>query len=239
MIATLETKGRFLENIERTPSVVSFRFALQEKINFLPGQYLQLMFDPGRGDNRALNHLLSFSSSPTRDYVEVTKKLSESEFSRRLTELRPGDEVSFRGPMGRCVFRDDYRSIGFLIGGIGITPVISIVNHIVERQLPTDAVLFYSNRTESEIAFRAELESLQAASCGFRFLCTLTREEPSDDRCLRGRVGKDLVLREVSDPLERIFFIFGPPRMVETMQALCEEIGCPKEKVRVESFAGY
>lgn len=239
MIATPETKVRFLEKIERAPSVVSFRFAPQEKINFLPGQHLQLMFDPERRGNRILNHLLSFSSSPTRDYVEVTKKLSESEFSRKLTDLRPGDEVVLRGPMGKCVFRDEYRAVVFLIGGIGITPVISMIEYIVETHLDTEVTLFYSNRYEEEIAFRKELLSWQSERSNIRFLCLITREQPRDRSCASGRISREIVEREVRDTQVPIFFSFGPPAMVDTMKTLCEEIGCRKEHINTESFAGY
>ena len=64
-------------------------------------------------------------------------------------------------PFGNCVFKDEYRKIGFLIGGIGITPVISIIEYIVDRSLATDVLLLYSNKTQEDIAFRRELDAWQ------------------------------------------------------------------------------
>ena len=86
-----EAAGVLRERVARTPSVESFRFDLPEKLHFSPGQFGQVIFDPGERKNRDLNKYLSFSSAPERDYVEVTKRLSDSEFSRRLRSLRPGD----------------------------------------------------------------------------------------------------------------------------------------------------
>ena len=79
-----EYKVRLREKVVRTGSVTSFRFSAGERINFEPGQFLELVFDTADRKNRQLNKYLSFSSSPTKDYIEVTKRLSGSEFSGRL-----------------------------------------------------------------------------------------------------------------------------------------------------------
>jgi ferredoxin-NADP reductase len=76
-----EVKVKFIEKIKRTPSVTSFRFLPAEKIDFIPGQFLQIIFDEKNRGNKDLNKYLSFSCSPQRDYIEITKRLSESEFS--------------------------------------------------------------------------------------------------------------------------------------------------------------
>ena len=55
-----------------------------------------------------------------------------------------------------------YEKIAFLIGGIGITPVISIIEHICDKKLSTDVALLYSNRNEDEIAFKKELHNWQS-----------------------------------------------------------------------------
>ena len=159
-----EYKVRLQEKIERTEVVTSFRFKHAERIDFQPGQFLELIFDEDNRKNKNLNKFLSFSSSPARDYIEVTKKLSESEFSSRLRGLKENDEVLIRAPLGNCVFKEEYAKIGFLIGGIGITPVISIIEYIVDKKLRNDAILLYSNRTEQDIAFRKELDEWQQAN---------------------------------------------------------------------------
>lgn len=232
-------KAVLTERIRRTPSVESFRFSVGDRISFLPGQFCQVIFDRENPGNRGLNKYLSFSSSPERDYVEVTKKISESEFSRRLMSLRPGDEVLLKAPMGKTVFRDGTDRIGFLIGGIGITPVISIVEHIVGRGLETDVALLYMNRTLEETAFRLELEEWSEQKENIRYYCFLTREEPMDGRCAAGRIDRDAVLERIDDCGERTFFVYGPPKMVEAMGDLCRQVGCDPERLKTESFAGY
>lgn len=234
-----EKKFALIDRIKRTPTIESFRFASAEKIDFSPGQFLQVIFDEKDRNNKELNKYLSFSSAPGKDYIEVTKRLSESLFSQRLRGLKAGDEVYIKAPFGNCVFKDEYQKIGFLIGGIGITPVISILEYIVGKKLSTDAVLLYSNRTEADIAFRQVLDYWQESNKNIKISYTITECQPKDSSCEFGRIDKNLALEKIKDYKERIFFIFGPPKMVEAMQALCIEVGCDRGNIKTENFVGY
>lgn len=232
-------KARLIKRIIRTPTIESFRFYPEKRIDFLPGQFLQLIFDTSNWENKELNKYLSFCSAPLKDYIEVTKRLSESSFSQKLRSLKTDDEISLKAPMGNRVFKEEYQKIGFLIGGIGITPVISIIEYIVERKSPTDCLLFYSNRSEEEIAFKGELDGWRNKNNNIKIVYTVTDSKPKDSTCISGRITKELVIQNLKDISERLFFIFGPPKMVEAMNALCLEIGCSKEKIKTESFIGY
>ena len=77
-----EIKAKFDRKIKRTEAAESFRFVPKERIDFLPGQFVQVNFDEKNKSNKALNKYLSFSCAPGKSYFEVTKKLSESEFSK-------------------------------------------------------------------------------------------------------------------------------------------------------------
>ncbi|OGX14800.1 MAG: hypothetical protein A2166_05800 [Omnitrophica WOR_2 bacterium RBG_13_41_10] len=232
-------KIKLIEKIKRTPTILSLRFSLSLAINFIPGQFLKVIFDESNYNNKELNKNLSFSSSPLKDYIEITKRLSESAFSQRLEALGIGDEICIQGPFGRCTFSDNHQKIAFLIGGIGITPVISILEYIQDKNLKTDALLFYSNRTEEEISFKEELNQWQAKNSNFKVFYTVTYCQPKDKNCLFGRIDKELVSRNIKDISERIFFIFGPPKMVEAMKELCLAIGAKEEFIKTESFLGY
>ena len=234
-----EIRVSLSERIKRTQTVESFRFCAKEKINFVPGQFLQLIFDEENRDNKELNKYLSFSSLPSKNYLEVTKRISDSNFSQRLKNLKIGDELLLKAPLGNCVFNPEYEKIGFLIGGIGITPVISIIGYIVDEKLNTDAILLYSNRREEDIAFKGELDHWRSVNYNIKVFYTVTDCPPKDSRCIFGRINKELISQNAPDFRERIFFIFGPPKMVNAMNNLCLELGCPKENIKTESFIGY
>ncbi|MCM8757934.1 MAG: FAD-dependent oxidoreductase [Candidatus Omnitrophica bacterium] len=232
-------KIRFKESIIRTPTVESFRFIPEKKINFIPGQFLQVIFDKDNLNNRELNKFLSFSSSPTKDYIEVTKRISESKFSQRLKDLKPDDEIFIKGPLGSCVFDESYKRIGFLIGGIGITPVVSILEYIDDRRISTDVLLFYSNRTDSETAFKNELDKISFSNPKVKIIYLVTDCLSLDKNCIFSRLDKEFLKNYIEDLKKRIIYIFGPPKMVEAVKEICLELGMIKENIKVESFMGY
>jgi ferredoxin-NADP reductase len=234
-----EIRARLIEMILRTPTVESFRFYPPQKLEFVPGQFSQVIFDEAGQNNKELNKYLSFSASPEREYIEVTKRLSASSFSERLRGLKIGDEVLFRGPLGSCTFQQSYKKIAFLIGGIGITPVVSIIEYIVDRKLDTDAHLVYSNRSEEEIAFKNELERWKGGNKNIKISYLVTECPPRDPACIFGRIDEGFLKKYMRDMDSRIIFIFGPPKMAEAMFNLCLEMGCAKEKIRTEQFIGY
>lgn len=238
-MAAKEIRAKLIERIKRTETVESFRFIPEEKIIFEPGQFLQVIFDEKDKSNKDLNKYLSFSSSPAREYFEVTKRLSGSLFSARLKALKAGDGVLFKAPLGNCVFRPEYGKIGFLIGGIGITPVISIIEHIVDKKLDSSVVLFYSNRTEEEIAFKKELDAWRNSDCNIKVIYTVTDCQPADNSCEFGHIDKGTVSANMPDIRERIMFITGPPGMVEALKNVCLDLGCSPARVKTENFVGY
>lgn len=234
-----EVKVRLVERIERAPSVESFRFMPGERIDFLPGQFLELILDPANRQNKGLNKYLSLSSSPTKNYIEVTKKLSDSEFSGRLKNMKKDDEALVRMPMGNCVFDGEQKKIAFLIGGIGITPVVSIIEYIMDKKLDTDIYLFYSNRTDEDIAFKKELDYWQSVNKNIKIYYTVTDCQPKDKTCLWGFINGDLIKENACDLRERTTFIYGPPVMVEAMCGLSLELECKRENIKTERFIGY
>ncbi len=234
-----EFKVKFLERIKRTESIESFRFSSEEKIEFCSGQFLKVFFDQEKKDNKDLNKYLSFSCSPSRNYIEVTKRRSESEFSKKLWNLKVGDSILVSGPMGSCTFDSVYEKIAFIIGGIGITPAISIIEYIVENNISSDVTLLYSNMTEEDIAFKKELEAWSAKYSGLKIIWTVVASEPQDKNIFKGMIDKDFILKHVEDYQDRLIFISGPPKMVAVMKEICLDIGCDLKKLKAENFVGY
>lgn len=234
-----EIRARLIEKIARTRTVESFRFQLSQELVFTPGQFTQVIFDEANRDNKELNKYLSFSSSPTKGYIEVTKRLSESSFSQRLRALKINDEVLLKAPMGACAFKESYKKIAFLIGGIGITPVISIIEYIAEKKLDTDVCLVYSNRSEEDIAFKKELDTWRSDSSNIKISYVVTDCPPREPTCIFGRIDEGLLKKHMCDMDQRTIFIFGPPKMVEAMDNLCQGMGCPRDNIKTEQFIGY
>jgi ferredoxin-NADP reductase len=233
-------KTTFIEKIERTPTVTSFRFTLTTPFHFLPGQFVKVLFNRAEPSDSRLNKALSLSSSPLKPWIELTKRISKSEFSKHLLALQKGDSLYLQGPMGNCVLKEEYQKICFLVGGIGITPVISILEYSAEKKLPIQFSLFYSNRSKEEIAFKEELEQLQKRNLHLKIIHTITECPPLEKKeCDHGYINSKLVSGNLSDPETNLFFLFGPPQMVKAMQSVCQELGCHREMLKMEYFTGY
>jgi ferredoxin-NADP reductase len=231
-------RAKLIDKIERTPTIESFRFSVAEPFSFLPGQFVKLIFDEDNLKNTNLNKYLSLSCSPTKDYIQLTKRLSGSDFSNSLRNLKTGDSVYLQGPMGRCVFKENYQKISFLIGGIGITPVISIIEYIVDKKIDTDVVLIYSNRTPEEIAFRKILDDWSFKD-NIKVIYTITDTAANEDIYIQGKINQRVVKDYIPDINHRISFLFGPPAMVKAMSGICDNLDVGKDKIKSEVFIGY
>lgn len=224
-----------VETIQRTPSIKSIRFEKPQGFSYLAGQYMFITL--GEGPEKMIKHF-TLSSSPTESFLEITKRLTGHPFSNALASLKPGDNVSIRGPYGEFTFQGEYDKIGMLSGGIGITPLRSIIKYSIDKELGTSIILLCSNKSESDIPFRDELEDMQKEKTGIKVIDTITRPEP-DWKGVRGRINAEMVKKFMPDYIERTLYTSGPPKMVEAMVTLLEELGVPEEQIKKENFYGY
>jgi ferredoxin-NADP reductase len=224
------------EIIPRTFDTSSFRFPRPEGFDYKPGQYMMVTI---KSDEKEIVHTFSLSSSPTDpDFIEFTKKFTLSEYSARLKSMKNGDWARIDGPYGKFTCECEYEKILFLAGGIGITPFFSIIKYCTDNRLPTNIVLFYGCRNESEIAFKKELEDIQQKNSNLKVIPVLNEPNPG----WTGKVGfvtPDLIRQEVPDFRDRVFYACGPPVMVAAMQKLVAALGLPIEHLRLESLVGY
>ena len=222
--------------IPRTYNVTSFRFPRPAKLDYKAGQYLFISL---KADGKELNKHFSFSSSPTeKTHIEFTKKLSDSDFSVALKALKKGDWARIDAPYGKFTLEGEHKKIGLLGGGIGITPFIGMCKYCTDMRLDTKITLLYGNRTESDIAFRKELEAMQEQNENMTVVFTLN-EADSGWKGATGFITADMIKKEMPDYKETMFYTCGPPAMVEIMAKLIEQLGLPKTQLNREYFTGY
>ena len=229
-----------LDIVQRTHNVKSFRFKIKEDVDFKPGQFF---FVTIKIDGVERTKHFSFSNSPTeKGYVEFTKRITDSEFSKALNRLKIGDWARLKMPYGSFTFGGEYEKIAFLSGGIGITPIRSICKFATDSMLPTDMVLLYGNNREEDIIFRQDLDNMQSVNKNLRIVYTLTSSD-IDRKIWKGRTGyidDTMIKEEMPDYTERIFYICGPPRMVESLiNILRNKLGVQQDKIKIENFSGY
>ncbi|MFH1239176.1 MAG: FAD-dependent oxidoreductase [bacterium] len=233
----IEFETEVLDIIQRTHDVKSFRFKLKENADFKAGQFFCLYINIS---GKEAAKYFSFSNSPTeKGYLEFTKRITGSEFSDALNKLKTGDVVRIKMPYGNFTFNGEYKKIAFLSGGIGITPIRSICKYAIDKQLDTDIVLLYGNRTAADIIFKEDFELMQQAHRLLKIVHVLSTAG-EDWKGRRGHINYQIIKEKIPDYSERKFYICGPPAMVEAMKKiLLEELTLSKENVITENFTGY
>jgi len=224
------------EIIPRTYNVKSFRLAAPEGITYKAGQFLCVTLK----SETECKRYLSISSSPTeKGYIEFTKKITKSDFSRGLESLSPGDSLFIQYPFGKFTLDDSSSKVAFLSGGIGITPIRSISKYVVDTNLGTDMVLVYANRSIKDIVFREDFDQMQRQYSKLKVAHVLCEPAPNF-KCVVGLINAQVIKNEVPDYPQRKFYICGPPAMVEAMKKiLTDELVLPKENIITENFQGY
>ena len=234
-----------LREIQKEASQASTFVFEKSQATWLAGQHFMFIKQHFPFDFRGLTRVFTIVSAPEEDTLSFTTRYfddTSSSFKRALFRMQPGDRLWAYGPSP--IF-DYFRALDadkeyvLLIGGIGITPVISILEYIVKKDLNTDVCLLYSNRSKDDIAFGQEIDIWSKGNPRIKVFYTITDQEPKDQRYYFGRIDKQFLMKNIPDFKERIFFIFGPPKMVSAMENICNEAGCNKEMIKAENFVGY
>lgn len=231
-----DIKVRIKEIIQRNYNVKSFRLELGGVLDFKAGQFLSVELN----NDPKLKRYLSISSSPTeKSYLEFTKKITESDFSKILDNLKFNDEVSIRYPFGKFILDESFPKVAFLSGGIGITPIRSICKYVVDKNLGSDIVLVYSNRSLKDVVFKDDFDAFMKSYPALRVAHVLCESEPGF-KCSVGRVNAQVIRHEIPDYPERKFYLCGPPPMVEAMRLLlAKELEVSAALIVTENFQGY
>ena len=231
----MEYSVRVLEHVSLGDYAFSVRFERPSTFSFLPGQYMFITTGTG---TTALTKHLTISSSPSDPYLEVTKGSTGHPYAESLRELKAGDVVVLRGPYGDFTIRGEYGKVAFIAGGIGITPFWSMIRSSADMRLDTDISLLYSVKTEPEILFREKLTATSHANLHLSVAITVT--EPGPGWTGRtGRINRTMIEQEIPDWRERVFFVSGPPVMVNAIIASLREMEFMEDHIRYESFTGY
>ena len=236
----LEFETEVIDVIQRTSYIKSFRFRASDDVYFKAGQIFNLTI---KIEGKESTKHFSFSNSPTeKGYIEFTKRITGSIFSRALDCLREGDWARINMPFGSFAYKGDHEKITFITGGIGITCVRSIFKFVCDMKLGTDMVLLYSSKTTEDIVFLEDFDKMSSVNNKLRVLYTLTSPDV-DRRSWTGRTGRissAMIREEIPDISERVFYLSGPPRMVDSLSSiLSDELNIENDNIRQERFLGY
>ena len=180
----------------------------------------------------------SIASAPEDEHLVLTvERLEDGEVSPYLVdELRPGDQLELRGPIGGYfVWETELGGpLLLLAGGSGIVPLRCILRHRAAAGSAVPARLLYSSRSLAEVIYRDELER---AADGVDVRLTLTREQPEGWTGYARRID-GVLLAELAWPAGEspLTYICGPTAFVETAASALVQLGHEPQRIRTERF---
>jgi len=231
--------GEVVELIDETPRVRSVVLDMPHWPGHLAGQHVDVRLTAEDGYQAQRSY--SIASAPEEHHLVLTvERLPDGEVSSYLVgELRQGDSLELRGPIGGY-FVWEARMGGPLLlvaGGSGIVPLMAILRHREASRAVVEATLVYSSRSWEEIIYREELDRLTSGRDGPRVTPTLTRSQPPGWTGYARRVDGPM-LAEVAWPPSDMptAFICGPTPFVETVASALVLLGYPAPRVKTERF---
>jgi ferredoxin-NADP reductase len=218
-----------------TPTVRTIGLAVPDWPGHRAGQHLDIRLTAEDGYTAERSY--SIASAPGEPVALTVERLDDGEVSPYLTgELRAGDELEVRGPIGGYFVWDAARGDGPLLlvaGGSGIVPLRAILRHRQRSGATTASRLLYSARSQAELIYRAELDGYRDVPATY----TLTRERPPGWGGRTGRIDQALLAGVAwpagQDPLA---FVCGPTPFVEAVAAWLVGLGYPADRVKTERF---
>jgi predicted ferric reductase len=207
------------------------------EFDFIAGQFVWINTS-GNAFNRT-EHPFSIASSPTA-LPRISFVIRElGDYTSRLGQLRTGSKVYVDGPHGVFTLNGHKaEGIGLIAGGAGIGPIMGILRqlHDLDEQRPVRLV--YGNRSFGQMVYQDELEAISASLNNCRQTLVLEQPEPgvaAED----GRISQD-ILQKIFDESARkswIFYVCGPPVMVEAVVGSLRKMGISEHRILFEQLA--
>jgi len=226
-----------------TAEAVSIEFDVPEHLKsefrFIPGQYVTLQVDL---DGSVLRRAYSICSTPSSGELRVSvKEVPKGRFSQFANrKLKKGDELEVAGPEGRFILERSETQQNYIafVAGSGITPVISMIQAVLENEPQSKFTLVYGNKSKDQTIFKKRLDELMADNPD-RFRVHYVFSQIISDKAHFGRIDKELV-KKILDmnggTAFDVYFLCGPEQMIDTVKGELLKRGIDDDKIKVELF---
>ncbi len=232
--------GEVVATQGETARAKSITLAVPNWIGHRAGQHVDVRLTAEDGYQAERSYSIA---SPPEEQPRVTltvERLDDGEVSPYLTdELRVGDKLELRGPIGGY-FVWEARMGGPLLlvaGGSGIVPLMAMIRHRAAVGSTVATRLLYSSRSFEEVIYRDALDHLVKSTTMLAVVQTLTRVQPLGWTGYHGRIDTQM-LREVAWPFDQrpLAFVCGPTPFVETAAASLVALGYEPARIKTERF---
>src|SRR3989344_845129 len=198
------------------------------RFSFLPGQYVwvvlpELQYPDERGNRRPFSVVSRFKGK--HNQVSSVFRKSDSGFKRTLINMPIGSAVRIEGPFGFCTLpQDETIPVVFLVGGVGIASVFTMINHATVNKSPRRIILIYVNSNPERATYLNELGNIQTENKNFTLISRF------------GDLTSDLIFSNTKSVIDPVWYIFGPEDMVFTAGEILIKHNIQPGKIETEEF---
>ncbi len=207
--------------------------------DYVPGQFHFVTFHRDK-DLPEEEHHWTISSSPTeRGFITSTIK-ALGDFTSTMGRTKPGDTATVHGPFGRFSYRfhPAEKDLVFIAGGIGVTPLRSMLRYMRDTREDRSVLFIYANPDESRIVFKDELESIAQGDFPKLELVHVLEKPGEQWTGERGLIDREKIQRLCKGRLETSgFYVCGPPGLLEAIIDSLKSLGVPDGRIHLEIFA--
>ena len=207
--------------------------------DYVPGQFHFITFHRDRGLPEEEHHW-TISSSPTEQGFLTSTIKALGDFTATIGETRPGDTATVHGPFGRFsyIFHPEERDLVFIAGGIGVTPLRSMLRHMKDTEKDRSVLFIYANPDEKSIVFRRELEKIAEGDFPRLKLVHVLENPGPNWTGEQGMVDREKIERLCKNKLKTAgFYVCGPPGLLEAVIGHLKDLGVPDKRIHLEIFS--
>ena len=225
------------DRIDETPRVKTIAFDVPGWPGHRPGQHVDVRLTAEDGYQAQRSY--SIASAPDGTRIELTvERLDDGEVSLYLDdELRPGDQIELRGPVGGFFVWEPSQGGPLLLvgGGSGVVPLMAMIRARAAAGSTVDTRLLFSSRGWEDVIYRDELERLGGG--GLRVVHTLTRSQPEGWDGYSRRVDREMLADVGPEPSQKPhIYVCGPTPFVEAVGEALVGLGHDPLTVKTERF---
>ncbi len=202
------------------------------RLDFKPGQFMFIQLF--RDGQLSSPHPFTISASPTAENLSITpKKLGD--FTMTIKDTRPGDRAYIDAPYGVFSFLNVAPGeLVFIAGGIGITPFMSMLRYSYDHKLDQKVTLFWANRSEKNLCFQEELETMQKEMPGLKVIPVMS-DQP-DWSGEKGHIKAPVLMNYLESLDNKEYFVCGPPAMSRAVINELKQLNVSSLKIHTDLF---
>jgi predicted ferric reductase len=207
--------------------------------DYTPGQFQFIKFLRGRGLPEEEHHWTISSSPSQKKYLSSTIK-ALGDFTSTMGETQPGDKAVVHAPFGRFsyLFHPEEKDLVFIAGGIGITPLMSMLRYMRDQKEKRPVTLLYGNPNQDSIVFREELGEIEKGENPSLKVVHVLSNPEEDWTGEKGYIDPEKIKKYCGDNLsQKGFYVVGPPMLIEKSIQNLRDMGVKDKQIHMEIFS--